>query len=149
MNGHIKCAGIEEPIAPGDNLELDDVVYHIETVTHMASCTPDGKKRFETTLELSHGVDIRSDKRGIVYAEMDNIDIQDEIKKDYLRDGILPGISDTQFSYAREKNGDTPSAKRSMSKESFTPAGLKKPLPSRKEEVSTSTTPKKSKGGRK
>jgi hypothetical protein len=149
MNGHIKCAGIEEPIAPGDNLELDDVVYHIETVTHVASCTLDGKKRFETILELSNGVDIRSGERGIVYAGMDNIDIQDEVKKDYSRDGLLPGISDTQFSYAREDNGDTPSAKRSMSTESFTPAGLRKPLPNRKEEDNTSTTPKKSKGGRK
>jgi hypothetical protein len=80
---------------------------------------------------------------------MDNIDIQDEVKKDYSRDGLLPGISDTQFSYAREDNGDTPSAKRSMSTESFTPAGLRKPLPNRKEEDNTSTTPKKSKGGRK
>ena len=149
MNGHIKCAGIEEPIAPGDNLELDDVVYHIETVTHTASCSPDGKKKFETTLELSNGIDIRSSKSGVVYAEMDNFDIQDELKKDYSRDHILPGISDTQFSYAREKNGDSPVLERKIPQESFTPAGLRKPLPTKTTEISKTQKPTKPKGGRK
>lgn len=149
MNGHIKCAGIEEPIAPGENLELDDVVYHIETVTHTASCGPDGKKKFETTLELSNGVDIRSGERGIVYAGMDHTDIQEELKKDYSRDGILPGISDSQFSYAREKDGDSPTSSRKTPPESFTPAGLRKTLPVKTKEKTKTQAPTKPKGGRK
>ena len=34
MNGTFVCAGIPDPIAVGDNLEFEDVVYHIEQITH-------------------------------------------------------------------------------------------------------------------
>jgi hypothetical protein len=56
LSGTISCVGIQEPIAEGDNIEYGGVVLHIESVTHTCSVTPDGKRGFMTTLQVSHGV---------------------------------------------------------------------------------------------
>jgi hypothetical protein len=108
LNGTVKCVGIYEPIPVGDNAQIGDVVYHIESVTHMASISPTGTKKFETILQLSSGVDASGENAIQKYAQMDNFNIQDELKKDYKKDQIYPGISDTQFSFSRQSNGDTP-----------------------------------------
>jgi hypothetical protein len=59
LNGTISSVGIRAPIAEGDNLEFDGVVYHIESVTHHASIGGNGERSFTTTLTLTNG--IRSD----------------------------------------------------------------------------------------
>jgi hypothetical protein len=56
LTGSMSTQGIPSPIAPGDNIEWDGVVLHIESVTHNCSITPDGKKSFLTTLTLTHGM---------------------------------------------------------------------------------------------
>lgn len=59
LTGTISMFGVEEPICEGDNFEVDGVVFHIESVMHTASISEDGKKRFMTTLQVTHGM--RSD----------------------------------------------------------------------------------------
>ena len=61
LNGTIAMRGISAPICPGDNLEFDDTVYHIETVAHLCSIDPLGHKSFTTALSLTHG--LRSDSK--------------------------------------------------------------------------------------
>ena len=56
LNGTMMTVGIQAPIAVGDNLEYNGVVYHIENVSHQCEITPAGKKRFSTMLALSHGI---------------------------------------------------------------------------------------------
>lgn len=59
MSGTVNAKGIQAPIAVGDNLEFDDGVYHIEGISHMMQVAPgSGRKTFNTTLTLSHGVPI-------------------------------------------------------------------------------------------
>ena len=58
LNGSVQCYGIQSPIAEGDNLELEDLVYHIESVMHFGEITPDALKHFRTTLSLSNGMPI-------------------------------------------------------------------------------------------
>jgi hypothetical protein len=55
LNGSITTIGISAPICPGDNFEFDDVVYHIEGVTHSCSINQ-GYKQFNTTVTLVHGM---------------------------------------------------------------------------------------------
>jgi hypothetical protein len=56
LTGVVELKGIQAPICPGDNLELNGVVLHIESVDH--SCWIDimGKKHWSTVLNLSHGI---------------------------------------------------------------------------------------------
>lgn len=148
LNGTIRCAGIQEPIAPGDNLQLGDVVYHIESVTHSASVGPGGAKKFETILELSNGVDARSSEKALVYGQMRNVDVQDELKEDYKKKAIMPGISDTQFSFARGPDGDS---KVNIERSGFGPIPRSGSTSQDKEasEKPNKSSPTKSKGGRK
>lgn len=62
MNGTMNCVGIHSPIAEGDNVEFDHVVYHIESVTHNCSISDDGMRVFTTHLGLTNG--LRSDESG-------------------------------------------------------------------------------------
>lgn len=55
LTGLIEIFGVQAPICPGDNIEFDGAVFHIESVTH--SCAiENGTKSFTTTLALSHGL---------------------------------------------------------------------------------------------
>lgn len=56
LNGSLTISGVRAPITPGDNLEFEGVVYHIESVTHTCGITPDGKRSFTTRLTISRGV---------------------------------------------------------------------------------------------
>jgi hypothetical protein len=97
MNGTVQSIGIQEPICVGDNLELDDVVYHIETITHNMGIDENGSKYFRTNLTLSYGVDSRSSTSSTpLYAEMDNTDSFARRKDDFKKEKLLPGFSDSQ-----------------------------------------------------
>lgn len=58
LTGVLEIYGVQAPICPGDNIEWDTAVFHIESVTHSCTMAPDGKKSFVTTLALSHGLSI-------------------------------------------------------------------------------------------
>lgn len=96
MNGTIVSAGIVDPICIGDNLELDNTVYHIESVNHVMQMDNEGGMSFKTTTSLSMGISERSSETTPVWAEMDYTDTLTRRKNDYENNKILPGFSDTQ-----------------------------------------------------
>jgi hypothetical protein len=103
LNGTIETFGIVEPIAVGDNVELDGVVYHIDTVVHRCSVAPYGKKIFRTTLELTHGIEKTSAGKGKIFAQMRNTDAQLNQEEDYeINSKKIPGLSDEQRIVGRE-----------------------------------------------
>jgi hypothetical protein len=111
MNGSIVTAGIVEPIAVGDNLELDRTVYHIEEVSHTASISvQDGRKMFRTSISLSSGVSTLSSSKGTRYAEMDNPGGYERRQQDYNNEAILPGVSENQDTVYRPDTLDGPPA---------------------------------------
>lgn len=62
LNGTVGSLGISAPIAEGDNLEWEGVVYQIESVTHQ--CVQSGRSRtFSTTLSLTNGYRAEQDGR--------------------------------------------------------------------------------------
>lgn len=56
LSGTISTYGILPPIAVGDNLEFENVVYHIEQINHSCTIAPSGQRAWTTTLSVSHGV---------------------------------------------------------------------------------------------
>jgi len=123
LNGTIDCVGIEDDICIGDNLELQNTVYHIESISHTAAISPEGIKFFRTKLSVTHGVDKRTSEKGPVYPEMDFTDTKTDREDDYNRgDKILPGFSDTQDILGREDGEEIKETR----EKSFTPRGLKK-----------------------
>jgi hypothetical protein len=56
LTGLLEMHGVQTPICPGDNLEWDGAVFHIESVTHVCQIDPGGHKSFLTTVALSHGL---------------------------------------------------------------------------------------------
>jgi hypothetical protein len=57
FTGSMNLKGVLEPVAVGDNLEYEGVVYHIEQIAHSLSIAPNGVKVFNTRFSLSNGVD--------------------------------------------------------------------------------------------
>lgn len=103
LNGTIECVGISDPITIGDNLEFNNVVYHIEQVSHVASINPtNGTKTFRTVLNLSYGVSVNSDIKGTEYSEMRFVEGQIDREVDYSGiknfdpNQILPGVSESK-----------------------------------------------------
>lgn len=103
LNGQITSVGIEEPVCIGDNLEINRVVYQIESVNHVMSISADGQKNFRTTISLSMGIDERSTKNVPVYGEMEHTDTLAKRKDDYKNENMLPGFSDTQDILGRNR----------------------------------------------
>lgn len=58
LNGTINSWGIQAPIAIGDNLQFNDMVYHIEGVSHNCQIDTEGNKTFNTQLSLSNGMPV-------------------------------------------------------------------------------------------
>lgn len=105
MNGTMECAGLVDPIAVGDNLEFDGVVYHIEEVSHSANISPaEGKRVFRTTIRVSQGVSKDSDASALKYAEMTYADAYQLRDVDYKNNQILPGVSESQAVVYRDKD---------------------------------------------
>lgn len=112
MNGSLTCAGIVDPITVGDNLQLDNIVYHIESVSHTAGINPaTGKIIFRTTLALSSGIHISSSAAGTRYAEMDHTSASAKRTDDFNNDEILPGIGGVQDTVANQELQDDPKSK--------------------------------------
>lgn len=107
MSGTINFVGIVEPIAVGDNLQFDNVVYHIEQITHTAIIDQPGKKTFRTNITVSYGMDIENGSN-VVYSEMKYGGGYAKRNADYDTTDILPGVSESQNTYYRKTNPDTP-----------------------------------------
>lgn len=104
MNGTITVPGIAKPIAVGDNLQIDKMVFHIEGVTHSCSINPDGEKTFLTTVELSNGVlDLKEAKSKNKYINMTNTNSEDAEKSD----NNFFGISTTSDGFGVDKLQNT------------------------------------------
>jgi hypothetical protein len=57
LNGTVNCKGIQSPIAEGDNVEIDEVAYHVESISH--TCGVAGEhKYFNTSLTLTNGMPV-------------------------------------------------------------------------------------------
>lgn len=108
MSGSITFVGIPEPIAVGDNLQFDNVVYHIEEINHSAIIDENGFKNFSTTIIVSSGVGISSGVDGVVYSEMTLGSGYDKRAADYKGTNILPGVSESQDVTYRKGNLDQP-----------------------------------------
>jgi hypothetical protein len=65
LTGLLEIYGVQAPICPGDNLEWDDTVFHLESVSHSCSIDPAGLKAFVTTCALSHGLSISPGKTNL------------------------------------------------------------------------------------
>lgn len=106
-SGTLKFYGIQDPISVGDNIELDNVVYHIESVKHTMSIGQNGSKSFRTVLSVSYGMDLRSDNIRPVYPEMEHTDNYTKGLDDYRHERLRPGFSDTQAILGRPSVGAT------------------------------------------
>jgi hypothetical protein len=104
-NGKITCAGIMEPIAVGDNLELDKTIYQIESINHTLSVDGEGRKDFKTVLTVSFGVSVDSNRSITVYPQMENPSTSGERTRDYEHEKIMPGYSDSEDIHGRA-NGE-------------------------------------------
>lgn len=102
LNGSMECIGIYEPIAVGDNLEFDNVVYHIEGIIHKFMIDENGFKSFRTTLTLSNGISIESSSSAVQYAEMKDSNAYNSRNDDYQSEQILPGVSESQNTVNRK-----------------------------------------------
>jgi hypothetical protein len=95
-NGTVRCAGIVEPISVGDNLEFNNVVFHIENIAEDVSIDGEGRKNWSTILTLSFGMSVNSDEFRPVYPEMEHTSSLGKSVEDYKNDQLLPGISDSE-----------------------------------------------------
>ncbi len=115
MSGTINFVGLPQPIAVGDNLEFDGVVYHIEQIAHTATITTQGNKAvktFRTTITVSNGISIATSASGVKYSEMAFEGGYESRKNDYNHRQILPGVSESQDTVYRNAptNPDTPNS---------------------------------------
>ena len=108
MSGTINFVGIVDPVAVGDNLEFDGVVYHIEQMSHSCVQNQNGKKTFRTTITVSNGVSINSGADGVKYTEMNFSGGYASRKNDYNNEQLLPGVSESQDVKYRPTTPDVP-----------------------------------------
>lgn len=97
MSGSVQCWGVEKPISIGDNVQIGDTVYHIETINHTASVGADGKRVFRTSMQISNGIDDNERADAVPYSEMEHT-AADSMREDHYNSygDILPGVSDSQ-----------------------------------------------------
>jgi hypothetical protein len=78
-SGTLTSIGISQPIAIGDNLELNDIIYHIESVSHNCSRAPNGQTSFTTNMSLTHGM-VREDLVEKSLENLPNLQIDPETR---------------------------------------------------------------------
>jgi hypothetical protein len=60
LNGTIQCSGIQSPIAEGDNIEFEGMVYQIDNIEDQCGMSGD-RKYFNTTLQIVNGMPVDQD----------------------------------------------------------------------------------------
>ncbi len=128
MSGNINFVGIPDPISVGDNLQFDNVVYHIEQINHICTIAANGIKSFRTAVTVSNGLDIENGTN-VVYSEMTYGGAYNKRQNDYDTTDILPGVSESQDTFYRNKNSsvDLPQADPSSFKEPNTNTSINNP----------------------
>jgi hypothetical protein len=114
QNGTLACMGIVEPLSVGDNLEYNNIVYHIEDIAYKMQIDGEGKKMFNTLLTLSYGMSTKTDAFRPVYPNMDFSNSYYNSVDDYKNEKILPGFSDSQDISGRT-NGEKKTEKQDQS----------------------------------
>lgn len=56
LTGTIITTGIVSPVAPGDNIQFANVVYHVESISHVCIINDRGMRSWQTNLQVSHGL---------------------------------------------------------------------------------------------
>lgn len=110
FSGTISFVGIPQPIAVGDNLQFDNIVFHIEQISHSCHIQRNGDKvikTFRTTVAVTYGMSL-ANGQNVVYAEMKYGSAYDARNADYKSTQILPGISESQSTYYRPVTPDGP-----------------------------------------
>lgn len=77
--GTMQTVGIQEPITIGENLQWNNLVFHIEAVTHSYVIDGKGIPVFRTNLELSHGTYLSKDKTELEVLNDQLIDLKDPV----------------------------------------------------------------------
>lgn len=86
--GNVQTVGIHAPICVGENCEFNDIVFHIEGVSHTYQVGEGGLTTFRTTLSLSHGIH----KNGKLDALNDAhaYELFDQMCGGIIKDGLFP-----------------------------------------------------------
>jgi hypothetical protein len=80
LNGTIELYGVQAPIAEGDNVSFDGVIYHVMGVEHNAQMNPDGgNKAWSTTLQVTNGM-----------RNTDNLQVTNASTENDVTQGLLP-----------------------------------------------------------
>ncbi len=139
IDGHLKESGVmtfvglQDPIAVGDNIELDNIVYHIESVNHQMTFQSNGKKDFTTRISVSYGMDVRSSKAGPVYPNTEFVSAEDLKINDYNNERILPQAVNDSDSLISNHSSPEPS---------YTPKKLRQSKNSTTKQSNTGFDPK-------
>lgn len=85
LAGQLDSLGIQSPIPCGDNVELEGMAYHIESLSHRFGIGADGTKYFRTAMEVSNGMPLNQDTadenfpRYAGFSAAQNLDDLDEL----------------------------------------------------------------------
>jgi hypothetical protein len=95
FTGSVTVAGVVEPICVGDNLQLEDKVFHIESVSHEYMVDGAyGSKIFRTTIGLTNGM--MEDGRFIASDISGDQSVGEPVMRQNDRRENLPGYTDTE-----------------------------------------------------
>lgn len=62
LTGTFTLVGIQAPICEGDNIEFENQIFHIESVSHSVAIDQNGTKGFSTSLRVTHGTPVGNNK---------------------------------------------------------------------------------------
>lgn len=74
LNGIFECIGLPGPICEGDNIEIDNMIYHIESLADQYTIAGDGKKRWRTLVRVTNGVLAKAGPNGTSYYAIDDLE---------------------------------------------------------------------------
>ena len=98
LNGTVNCFGIQSPIAEGDNIEVDGLALHIDSLSHTCGVNG-GFKYFNTTLNVTHGMPINQGEASSVaprYPGMGALSFDNNLRQsgdDTVATSLNPGMT--------------------------------------------------------
>jgi len=93
-SGSIRVDGVVDPICEGDNLEFRGILFHIDSVNHQGSLSPEGRRQWITTVNLSNGIiasSLNDPENGIPKYPAHRRSNRDE-----LGQSVIPGYTEIQ-----------------------------------------------------